>query len=272
MLIEESQLTARDGATLFCRRARPTREPKGLVVLVHGLGEHSGRYGHVVERLVTAGLETVFYDHRGHGLSSGRRGDAPSFDLFLEDLAHVIAFAGREPFLYGHSFGGLVTLRFLQQQRERVRGAVVASPLLRLVFQPPRWKLALAAIARRIWPTLTQNSGVDPSVLSRDMGFLASTKQQDLSHRKISARLFYEFMLNAERAMAEGNRVCTPVLLIHGQSDQLTCCEATQELFPTLASEDKALRIYPDTFHETHNDVNREEVIHEVVSWFLQRV
>jgi alpha-beta hydrolase superfamily lysophospholipase len=217
-------------------------------------------------------MEMVTYDHRGHGLSTGRRGDAPSFEAFLEDLKQVIQFAGGTPFLYGHSFGGLVTIRFLQERIAAVRGAVVASPLLRLVFEPPRWKLVLAAFARSVWPTLTQNSGVNPEVLSRDMAFLAESKKQELSHRRISARLFYEFNRNAELAMAEGERITQPLLLLHGQKDRLTSWEATKALFPRVASADKALRLYPETYHEAHNDLNREEILQDVVEWVEARL
>jgi len=272
MTTEETELRARDGEKLFCRRFGPAGDARSTIVLVHGLGEHSGRYGHVVQRFVERGLEVVTYDHRGHGLSGGRRGDSPSFEAFLEDLSQVVAFSESTPFLYGHSFGGLVTVRFLQQRRAAVRGAIVASPLLRLVFEPPRWKLLLAAVARTLWPTLTQNSGVDPAVLSRDMAFIAEGKKQDLSHRRISARLFYEFNRHAELAMAEGEKITQPLLLLHGQMDRLTSWEATKALFPSAASEDKTLKLYPETFHEAHNDLNREEILRDVLHWIEARL
>ncbi len=288
-MIEPQRLSVRNGVELYAQwtRARvgehgpdgQTKANAATVLITHGLGEHSGRYGHVVEKLAESGCDVLTYDLRGHGRSGGRRGDAPSFHAFLDDLGAVAASAREASaaplFLYGHSLGGLITLRFLEEFRDsgtrRIEGAIIASPWLRLTFQPPRWKLLLAEVARRVWPGLCQLTGLDDSRLSRDPAFLATMPDLDLTHHRLSARLFYTIGQACVAARDLASEIRLPLLLLHGQADPVTSWEATRGLFETAGSADKTLLLYPETFHETHNDLDRDRVLADIVSWLRQR-
>ncbi len=252
------------------------------VLLTHGLGEHSARYWHVEERLASHGYDVASYDLRGHGRSGGRRGDAPGFQAFLDDLAQIVAtvnerraLASPAPgplFLYGHSLGGLITLRFLQDRRDpSVSGAIAASPWLQLAFAPQRWKLLLAAITRWVCPGYRQITGLDPSRLSRDAEFLAAMPDLHLSHHQLSARLFYEIRQSCTALLTGAAKIPYPLLLLHGQADPVTSWMATNDFFQAAVSPDKTLKLYPGVFHETHNDLDREEVLTDIVSWLRLR-
>lgn len=296
MMIEREQLFARDQIRLHLQWASPSpavdasvpapASVSATVVITHGLGEHCGRYGHVVEALTAHGAEVLRYDLRGHGRSTGRRGDAPGFGALLDDLKSVVAAAkqrqslrhnGPPPpiFLYGHSLGGLITLRFLQEQamdgisnaESGIAGAIVASPWLRLAFQPSRWKIFLASVMRRICPGFRQITGMDTSRLSRDAAFLQTLPDLDLSHHRLSARLFYEIERACVLARARASKITLPLLLLHGQADPVTCWMATRDFYEAAASADKTLKLYPEALHETHNDLDRNRVVTDIAQW-----
>src|SRR4051812_29822385 len=154
VLFDEQWLRGGEGR-LFLRVARVAGPIRAEVVVTHGLGEHSGRYAHVATALAGRGLRMWGYDVRGHGRSDGRRGDARRYEGLLEDLGLVFTEAarhGRPIFLMGHSMGAQISLNFLLSRPVECRGAVIASPWLRLAFTPPFWRRALAGAAARIFP------------------------------------------------------------------------------------------------------------------------
>lgn len=268
----ETILTARDRTPLFTRSAvlDQNTKIKAGVLLTHGMGEHSARYFHVAEFLAKHGYRLCAYDLRGHGRSGGRRGHIDRYEDLLDDLEIVMNHHAREGvplFLYGHSLGGQITLNFLQRRHPAVRGAVITSPWLRLAFQPAPWKVLLAKITLKFWPTFTQDAPDDPAQLSRDPDFLASMPDSDLTHNKMSARMFNELLQGARRASMEAFQCSYPLYLAHGADDPLTSAPATESFFKNAASPDKTLKIYPSMRHETHNEIGRETVLADIVEW-----
>jgi len=279
--VEES-LALRDDITLFFRLTVPPAPGPGsgaLVLITHGFGEHSARYWHVRDALLAHGFAVATYDLRGHGRSTGRRGDAPAFGAFLDDLARVLEHARRHPalpegaagrvFLFGHSMGGLITLRFLEENRACVDGAVVASPWIRLAFEPAWWKRGVARLARYICPGLRMVTGLDPTRLSHDEAFLAAMPDLHLSHHTLSVRLYDQIIRASAEARRRAGAISPPLLLLHGQQDPVTSWRATAALFETVPGPDKILKLYPDTLHETHNDLGREQVLADVTAWLV---
>ena len=243
--------------------------------MTHGMGEHSGRYAHVIERLNAAGLRVVSWDLRGHGRSEGRRGDVRHYDLLVDDLAEIwsLASTGRGPiFLYGHSLGGQITLNFAVRHRPDATGLIITSPWLRLAFVPSRWKLFVAWAARHLWPTYTQQTDVIPGRLSRDLEFLMALPDPHLVHHRMSARMFRALTAGAQWAVRDSIQLPYPILLVHGSRDPVTSVEATAQLFQSLRSRDKSLVIVPEAMHETHNDLCREVVLSQIIGWLDARV
>jgi alpha-beta hydrolase superfamily lysophospholipase len=250
---------------LFVRTWEAPGIARGSILLTHGMGEHSGRYTHVAERLTGAGLRVVAWDLRGHGRSEGRRGDAAHYDL--------LTCSGPQPvFLYGHSLGGQITLNFAVRHRPEAAGLVITSPWLRLAFVPPRWKLLLAWGAAHLWPGFTQETDVVPGRLSRDMDFLLAMPDLDLVHHRMSARMFRELTAGGRRAAEQAPGLTYPILLVHGSHDPVTSVAATEQLFQALKSVDKTLLIVPDALHETHNDLCRESVLAQIAAWLQARL
>lgn len=272
---QEAFLAEQNGDALFLRSAEVSGDVKANILLTHGMGEHSARYFHVAECLANKGYRLCTYDLRGHGRSKGRRGHIHHYGELLDDLDRVLAhyrgLNGGPLFLYGHSLGGQITLSYLLQRKPDVAGAIITSPWLELSFQPPRWKVMLAEILVNLWPTFTQTGPNNPSLLSRDLDFLAAMPLEELTHHKVSARMFGEITLAARTVLESSAGFDYPLLLVHGAKDPLTSAAATTRFFDVAASSDKTLKIYPEMLHETHNEIGRETVLAEIVQWLDQR-
>lgn len=275
-LYEETVVPASEGVSLWMRKVQmPEAEVRAEVVFTHGLGEHSRRYEHVAAALAGCGVRAWKYDLRGHGRSGGRRGDAPRYDLFVEDLGRIVGLAsgsGRPLFLLGHSFGGQITIRYLEQRQAEVQGAVICSPWLKLAFQPAWWRLALARLALWVCPSVAHTTPATPALLSRDMEYLLSLPDLHLTHRRLSPRLYFAILKAAQKALKEAESLRVPLLFIHGGDDRVTCAWATREVYERAASKDKTLSLYPDARHETHNDLCRNRVLAEICAWISERV
>ncbi len=275
MQYQEQHLESAEGGRLYVRTHLVRGDVRGEVVLTHGRGEHCGRYSHVGEACAARGLRLWSYDLRGHGRSSGRRGDLLRYRLLLADLDAVVALVRGEKrpvFLLGHSLGGQITLNYLDRHPRCCQGAVVASPYLRLAFAPPRWRLVLARLVGTLWPAFTQEPSVRAEHLSRDLAHLSSMPDPELMHRRISVRMFDAICRGAEHARLAAGRIDTPLFLLHGEEDPVTCVRATREFFDQSISRDKTLRTYPEMLHETHNEIGRERVIEDVLDWMLARL
>jgi alpha-beta hydrolase superfamily lysophospholipase len=271
---EEGFLGSCEGGQLFIRVAHPPGTARAGVLLTHGLGEHSGRYGHLAKTLVERGCTVMAWDLPGHGKSSGGRGDVPENSL-VRNLAVVCAHfhtQGRPLFIFAHSLGGQIALRWLEESGADCCGAIIASPWLRLAFDPPWWKLALARLAMRYWPGFVQSTGNRWERMSRDREHMASFPDLDLVHHSISARMYFAVRAAGEQALARADRLRTPLLLLHGDSDEVTSHHATCEFFEHVGSADKTLRIYPGARHETHNDLDRALVLREIADWIEARL
>jgi acylglycerol lipase len=258
---------------LFVRTARFDEPVRAEVLLTHGLGEHSGRYSHVAAALAGRGLRMWGYDLRGHGRSDGPRGDA-RYDDLLEDLAQLhaeVAQTGHPVFLMGHSMGAQISLSLLLSRPAECRGAVIASPWLRLAFVPPLWRTALACVAARLWPWLTQPTSSIADELSRDLTHVATLPNPELVHHRVSARLFLAVQREGRRVLERAGEFQHPVLLIHGSGDAVTSCDATREFYERAGSADKRFVLYPEFMHETHNDIGRERVLEDAAGWIAER-
>ncbi len=273
---QEHHFPSHDATPLYVRETRVAGKICGEVILTHGRGEHSGRYGHVARAFAARGLRLWSYDLRGHGRSGGGRGDVPSYEALLDDLKQVVDFVKARQigplFLLAHSLGGQITLNYLLRREFQGAGAIIASPYLRLAFAPPRWRLALAGTARWLWPSLTQPTPLPWTRLSRDQAHLASFPDPELTHHLISARMYHAVRTGALAALAGAPKLRIPLLLIHGAEDQVTSVEATRDFYGRLGSPDKALKIYPQMLHETFNEIGREQVIDDILAWIEERL
>ncbi len=262
-----------DGLSLLGRAWMvPSGRPKGVVNLVHGLGEHSGRYAHVGETLVDAGYNLVGFDLRGHGLSEGKRGHTPSLkqtmddiDIFLKESSH--RFGEDAPaFLYGHSLGGLLVLNYGLRRNPILAGIIATSPALRTTTPTPKAKVALAKLMAKLLPSFTLSNGLETDALSRDAAVVKTYRDDVYVHDKISASLGLILLESGEYVLTHAEDWQHPLLLMHGTADRICSSKASQK-FATTAGDDVDLILWEDYYHEIHNDIGQEKVFSTFIQW-----
>jgi alpha-beta hydrolase superfamily lysophospholipase len=264
---------ARDGVQFYGQGWQPAGEPLAVVCLVHGQGEHSGRYAELAAALVEAGYAALALDLRGHGRSEGRRGHTPSYDAWLGDVARLLEEAGsrfpdRPRFLYGHSMGGNLVLGYALRRSPAaaLAGVIASSPWLRLAFEPPAWKMTVATAMDRLWPSYAQASGLDPQSLSRDPEIVRALASDALAHDRVSARLYLSAYRAGRWALAHADAFPLPLLLMHGSADRVTAAAASR-LFAERVPGDCTFKLWEGFHHELHNEPQRQDVFRFVIDW-----
>jgi alpha-beta hydrolase superfamily lysophospholipase len=265
--LEEATL---EGGIFF--RHWQVHAPRAVVLLVHGLGEHSGRYQHVAEALATERIATLAPDHYGHGRSPGKRCFVPAFEDYFAPLDALRAMAeSRYPgvpcFIIGHSMGGLITGVYLLERQARFAGAVFSGA----AFAAPEMPGALALFVNRLIAALLPGFGVmqlDASQISRDPVVVEAYRNDPLVHSgKISARLVAELFRAMQRLEAERSTITLPLLVMHGEGDVMTPPAGSRAFVSGVGSEDAGLKVYPELYHEIFNEPEREQVLADVRDW-----
>jgi alpha-beta hydrolase superfamily lysophospholipase len=251
-------------------------EPRGSLLLVHGLGEHSGRYAHVAERLGALGLHMRGYDHRGHGRSGGARGALPRPDALLDDLREVFgdlaAGAAAPPFLLGHSMGGAIAARAATGGWVRPRGLILCSPGLRL--SPSLAQRGALSLGRRVVPDRAFPSRLPAAKLSHDAREVAAYRADGLNHDRITPRL-YDFMVDAgERARHDAAQLTVPTLLLVAGADAIVDPRGARELSAALPPGVGTLHWYDGLYHELFNErePDRTLVLDDLAAWLEERL
>jgi acylglycerol lipase len=265
-----------DGLRLYAQGWQPEIEPRGVVCLVHGLGEHSGRYAHLAAFLNQAGYALLAFDLRGHGKSEGQRGHTPSCEVLLDDISQLLEEAAeRYPdlprFLYGHSLGGSLVTEYALRRCPQLAGVIATGPLLRTAFAPPAWKLTLAKIMRSLWPTLSLSNELDRQGLSHDPEVVRAYNEDPLVHDRLSARLGMDMLQSGLWALEHAAAFPLPLLLMHGGADRITSAQASRE-FAAQAGDVCTLRIWDGLYHEIHNEPEQGQVFTYLLEWLNGRL
>lgn len=271
-------LRSASGHSIYYCQWRPRGPARAVVLILHGLGEHGGRYRHLVSALTQAGYAVFALDHQGFGRSGGARGHVHRFHDYLHDISQVISLArqrnpGLTCCLYGHSMGGLLGLLHLLESPGAVDLAVIASPSLEPNNLSPlnRALKTILALLHKARPTLTFPQQGNLDGLSRDREEVRLALHDSLGVRRRSAGWvvgFFETMREVRRRAAE---IRLPILMMQGLSDTAVLPAATREVFGDISSTDKSLRLFEGYYHELHNDLGRELPIGETLSWLDAR-
>lgn len=276
-----AHLQTSDGLALYLQRWSPTDAARGQVLIVHGLGEHGGRYAHVASALHAHGWAVTAYDQRGHGRSGGARGDIAAPDSLLLDLAGVIdALRAEHPgplVLLGHSLGGLVAARFVAESLQPAP-ARWARPVEALVLSSPALdpgvnalQKLLLAVVPRLLPHLRVGNGLDPAWISRDPAVVQAYNDDPLVHDRVSG-LLGRFIADAgPQVLAAAARWAVPTLLMWGGADR--CVRPAGSATFAAAAPARALtaREWPGLAHEIFNEPEKEEVLAALDAWLDQR-
>lgn len=246
--------------------------PRAVVAMVHGQGEHIGRYAHLAQKFNAAGMAFWGHDQQGFGKSEGKRGHAPNLDAYLDDICLLIdhiteKFPGVPVFLYGHSMGGNVTLNYLLRRNDhRISAMIATDPWIRLAFTAPAWKLALGKMLRSIVPALSLPSELDTKLLSRDPEVVRVYNNDPLVHDRVSAAGGMALVDGAAWLNAYAGPTPCRTLLMHGSADGITSMAGTRDFAGRLQG-DVTLKIWEGLFHEIHNEPEQEEVFRFTLDW-----
>ena len=257
--------------TLFYRLWHPANATV-LLVVVHGFGEHGGRYAPVAEAFARYGISVAIPDLWGHGRSGGTRGDQVSFEQYVEDLRAMTS----EVFLpatgqgryavYGHSFGGLVAIHWALGRVRELDRLVVQSPLLAVGFPIPAWKTGVARWLARHWPAARLAMHLNADALSHDAGVVTAYRRDRLVHNRMSARVYVGALQAAEAACARAAGIQSPTLVLYGEADHIVSVDAVRRWADRLTCQ-KRVMAFPDMRHELHHEAVREDVLKIVREW-----
>lgn len=256
---------------VFCRQW-DVESPRAVALIVHGLGEHSGRYQHVAESLAARGIAALAPDHPGHGRSPGHRCFIQSFADFypaLDALRDKVEadYPGLPCFIIGHSMGGLIIGNYLLERQARFAGAAFSGA----AFEVPEPPSGIAIFINKLLASVLPRLGalqLDASQVSRDPEVVRRYREDPLVHSgKITARLLVELFAAMGSLAEKRGAISLPVLVMHGEGDVMAAASGSQRFFDAVGSVDKTLRLYPGLYHEIFNEPEQAQVLGELGDW-----
>ena len=275
--IDEEFLATSDGLRLFfCDHPHP--EPVGVVLMTHGLGEHSGRYGHVIHYFHEQHLAAVRYDQRGHGRSDGERGHAPRFETLIDDFTLMFDETRRRypdlpVIVYGHSMGGNVVANWCLRRQplaEQTAGAVLSSPWFLLAQKPSRLMVSTVHLLSRLCPWLPIPARFQARKLTRNPQAINQYEHDPLVHRRITVRMASESYRAAHWALEHAGECNIPILALHGSADAITRPEGTIRFCE--AAPQAQMQLLDGLVHEPHNEPEWRSVVSRIADWILERI
>jgi alpha-beta hydrolase superfamily lysophospholipase len=246
----------------------------GSVVIVHGVGEHQGRYQYLEQFFLSEGYNCYLYDHRGHGLSEGIRGDVKSFHDYANDLDTVYHLAKTENpmlplYVLGHSMGSLVVLLNLILHPGKWSGVIVTGVPLKIVTPIPKWQEVLGSLFVKLIPTISIPSDIDPAYLSHDEAVIEDYKIDKLVQHKITLRWGLAFIAAVKEVTARLGEITENLLIMHGGEDKISGVKGARLLADKLGSKQAQLIVYPGLYHELHNErkLDRNKEFEAIKAW-----
>lgn len=248
------------------------QDPKGVIVITHGIAEHSSRYAHVAQTLVEAGYEVIGFDLRGHGKSSGKRNYVNTFRDYLVDLQTVIDraecnYPALPLFLFGHSMGGEIVSLYLIEGKTTARGALLSAPSVKVSEDLSPFIQKISGLLSVLLPKLPAVK-LSSTHISKDPAVVKSYDEDPLNYRKgILARTGSEVLVTTKTIMENAHKIDLPVLIMHGGEDKLADVSGSEMLYESIHSEDKALKIYAGLYHEIFNEPEQDMVKQDMIDW-----
>jgi acylglycerol lipase len=276
--VGEGEFTAADDTRLFYRWSR-VPEPGAVVAFVHGLVEHSGRYGALAHAVNAGGINYYALDHRGHGKSAGARAEIHSFADYVDDFAvfcrKVVSWERGLPFfIVGHSMGSLIAALYAARQDVALSGIALASLPAELLDGPTTPKLLIARLFAAVLPRVTVPAGLDPATLSHNAAVIQDASEDPLMQKRISLRLAVNLLAEIRALPKIARRIRAPALVMHGSEDSVSSPASARKLLEWLSSTDKHLLEFPGLRHELfmENDPGRAHVFSELTQWISRHI
>lgn len=267
--------TTSDGLEIYAK-SWPVDHPKAIISIVHGIGEHIGRYDHMASYYNQANIAVIGNDHRGHGKSAGKRGHAPSLELLLDEVECLVVeskkrFPEVPHFLFGQSLGGNLALRYTLARKSDFAGIIASSPWVQLAFRPNPISLSIGKLLRGILPSLTLPTELDTTHLSTDPKVGTIYAADPLVHDKVSAALGIEMLHAADFLNQYTGSFPVPLLMMHGMADQIVSPQAAQA-FAERVKGDVTFIPWEGLYHELHNEVCKEEIMDTTLAWLETKI
>jgi len=267
-------IVGKGGLEIFYQKYE-VANPKAILVISHGLGEHSGRYLNIINKLENDNISIYALDHRGHGKSGGERGHIDSITDYIDDLKTFIDFTKTEnkkvPFiLLGHSMGGTIAFRYSLTHPESIDGLILSAAGLIPAVKVPGWKKGMANMLSKYIPKLTMANGLPLDGLSHDKDVIKAYEDDPLVHDRVTARWYTEFTATGEYCLNRASELQIPLLIFHGSADPLVDVEGSKIAFEKATSRNKKLEIFDGLYHETMNETENEPVLKMVKDWILK--
>ena len=255
----------------------PKGETRGVVILVHGLKDHSARYDHAGSWLAERGYAVYALDLRGHGESEGERFFVNAFDEYVEDLVVFLDLVrdreeGKPLFLLGHSMGGAVASLLVLKRKPKLSGLILTAPALEPTGNVSPLLIRLSAVISRFLPKAPVTK-VDIKSLSHLPEIVEAARKDPLSNeRPAPARTGYEILRAMGRIRERASEISVPLLVMHGTEDHLTNPDGSEALFKKAGSTDKTIKLYEGLYHEILNEPEREQILEDIVRWMNSRL
>ncbi|MBO3458335.1 lysophospholipase [Aetokthonos hydrillicola Thurmond2011] len=272
----EGSLKGVRGLDLYYQSWHPFGKPDAIVVILHGLGSHSGLFSNVFKHLVRAGYAVYGLDLRGHGRSQGQRGHITSWSEFREDLRAFLKLIEAQEhrcprFLLGHSLGGLIILDYVLRVPTGIQGVItMAPPLGKIGISPVQ--LTLGRTLSQVMPRFALNTSFARSRVSREESVLATLRQDRYMHSRGSARLATEFLDTVAWIQSHANDLQVPILILHGEADQVALPEGSRIFFEKIGFPDKERYEYSESCHALHHDLNYQEILADIEDWLERHI
>jgi alpha-beta hydrolase superfamily lysophospholipase len=270
-------LKSNDQTPLFYRYYEVENQ-RATVILIHGFGEHSGRYAHIVDRLRKERLSVFCIDFRGHGHSKGKRGDVERFQLYEEDVKAAIKFIqNKQPpstklFILAHSMGALVCLRLISKMSNTIDGLVLSCPLFSLKMPIPAWKKCATTMLAKFLPNFKINSSIKGEQLTTDQAMAKNYDIDPLVLRKVSVRAVTQIIAGYQHMDTLAPVIKHPFFMQVAGRDPVVDSEAARAWFAQINNKDASLKYYPNALHEIYNERDRDEAIDDFIAWFNSRL
>lgn len=273
----EGRFRGHKNLNLYYQCWLPAKDPEAILLVVHGLAEHSGRYTNLVDYFVPKGYAVCALDHRGHGNSEGLRGYVERFSDYLNDLKTFFDIVHGEHgdtkiFLIGHSMGGTIAVAYTVHHQHELAGLLLSGAALKV---PSSRSPALIAVARMLSLLLPKMgiSVLDASAISQDKAVVDAYVNDPLVYRgKIRARFGGEVIKTMQKLPRQMPKINLPILIMHGTADRLTDPEGSQMLYERVSSKDKTLKLYDGFYHEIFNEPGREQVFADMEAWLATHI
>lgn len=255
----------------------PVKNPRAVIGLIHGLGEHCRRYDHLAQFFQENNIAVIGYDRQGYGRSEGRRGYVEKFGYYLDTVGRLLIecetrHPDRPVYLYGHSLGGGILLNYVIKRNPNVAGIICSAAYIRLGFPPPALKVALGNMMRKIWPTFTQPSGLNLKHLSRSPQIAPEYAADPYTHDRLTANAGMEMLETGEWLDQWEGKLNVPTLLMHGSADKITAHDGSKDFANRVQGDDVTFKSWPGLFHELHNEPEQREVMEYVLAWLNERI